>query len=128
VWIEAQTDPITIERLLWPEVINYKEIWTIDIERTPIPPQPALGKGAAQIFAGKAFSLAELREQVLNSMHGKKKELAMKVFDNLYTKEVLSGKPNEIDLFKRFLELVSKDYQTSNTFVSRAWETAKGVS
>jgi predicted phosphodiesterase len=126
VWVEAQTDPITIERLLWPEVTRYKEIWTIDIERTPVPPSQITGKEVAQIFAGKAFSLAELREPVLNSLSGRQKELAIKVFDNLFTKDVLSSRPNEIDLFKRFLEIVSKEYQTRNTFAQRAWEQAKG--
>jgi hypothetical protein len=126
VWIEAQTDPITIERLLWPEVMRYKEIWTIDIERTLVPPLPVLGKEAAQMFAGKAFSLAELREPVLSSLSGKEKELAIKVFENLFTKDELSGRANEIDLFKRFLELVSGEYRTNDTFAQRAWELAKG--
>jgi len=126
VWVEAQTDPITIERLLWPEVMRYKEIWTIDIERTPIILPFIPRKEAAQIFAGKAFSLAELREQVLCSLSTKEKELAIKVFDNIFTKDVLSGRPIEIDLFKRFLDISSKEYQTPYTFAQRAWELAKG--
>jgi len=126
VWVEAQTDPITVERLLWPEVRRYKEIWTIDIERMPTQLPPIAGKEAAQMFAGKAFNLAELREPVFNSLSGKEKELALKIFDNIFTKDVLSSRPNEIDLFKRFLEIVSKQYQTRNTFTQRAWELAKG--
>lgn len=126
VWIEAQTDPITIERLIWPEALRYKEIWTVDIERIHAPLPPVAGEEAAQIFAGKAFSLAELRETVLTALKGKEKHLATKVLDDMFTKDVLTGRPNEIDLFKRFLELVSKEYQTSNTFIMRAWELAKG--
>ena len=126
VWVEARTDPITIERLLWPEVSRYEEIRTIDIERTPIPPPPISRREAAQIFAGKAFSLDELRESALSSLSWKEKELAIKVFENVFTKETLSGRPNEIDLFKRFLELISKEYQTPNTFAQRVWELAKG--
>jgi predicted phosphodiesterase len=125
VWVEAQTDPIIVERLLWPEVRRYKEIWTIDIERIPVLQLPIPGKEAAQIFAGKAFSLAELREQVFNSLSGKEKELAARVFESVFTKEVLSGRPYEIDLFKRFLELISTEYQTPSTFAQRAWELAK---
>jgi hypothetical protein len=126
VWVEAQTDPITVERLLWPEVCRYKEICTIEIERTPIARLPVPGKEPAQIFAGKAFSLAELRESVLNYLSGKERELAIEVFGNIFTREVVSGRPNEIDLFKRFLELISKEYKTSDTFFQRAWELAKG--
>jgi len=126
VWIEAQTDPITIERLIWPEVLRYKEIWTIAVERIIAPPQPIPGERVSQIFAGKAFSLAELREAVLKTLKGREKHLATEILDGIFTRNVLLGRPNEIDLFKRLLELFSEEYQTSSTFAARAWELAKG--
>jgi UDP-2,3-diacylglucosamine pyrophosphatase LpxH len=126
VWVEAQTDPITIERLLWPEVRRYEEIWTIDIERLLIPTSPIVAVETAQIFAGKAFNLQELKESVLNCLSGKQKSLATEIFTNLFTKETLSGRPNEIDFFKRFLEIVAEEYKTPKTFTQRAWELARG--
>jgi len=125
VWVGAQADPITIQRVLRPEIMRYKEIRTVDIERLPIQPELREVKAPKVEFGDKAFSRRELIESVLNSLEGTQKELATRIFNEVFTKEVLLGRPEEGDLFKRLLEIVSEGCEVSESFILKAWEFAK---
>lgn len=125
VWVEVQADPITIQRVLRPEIMRYKDIWTVDIERLPIKPEIREIKAPKVEFGDKAFSRRELIESVLNSLEGAQKELARKIFNEIFTKEDLLGRPKEPYLFKRFLEIASEGYDVSEIFTVKAWELAK---
>jgi hypothetical protein len=126
VWIETNADPVTINRVLWPTVREYSDIWTMDVLH--VRPELKVGEARPAIeFEGKAFTREELIERVFGTLKGRQKEIARRIFDEIFTIEYLrSSRPDERTGFKKLLEIISKDYKVSDAFLTRVWEIAKG--
>lgn len=126
VWVETNADPITIERIFWPTIREYKEIWTMDVLHTK-PELRVTAPTRAIEFEAKAFAREELIERVLKLFSGRQKEIVRRIFDEIFTVDYLRVKrPDEPVGFKKLLEIISKDYKVSDAFLTRAWEIAKG--
>jgi len=129
VWVVVDTDLVTIEKVLWPEVRRYKEITTVDILRMPKSPEAKEDVVQPEVeYGDKAFTLEELVEKTLASLGGKQREIAKQIFERIFTKDYLSSRtPDMRSGFKSLLELLSTQYQVSDTFPIRAWRLAKKV-
>ena len=124
VWVETNADPITIERIFWPTIREYSVILTMDILYTR--PEPEVSVRPTIEFEAKAFTREELIDRVLESLKGRQKEMARRIFHEIFTIEYLrSRRPDERTGFKKLLEIISKDYKVSDAFLTRAWEIAK---
>lgn len=125
IWIETNSDPVTINRLLWPVVREYPELCTMDIMH--VRTEMKVGEVRPSVeFEGKAFTRQELLERVLKSLKSKQKEVARRIFQEIFTVEYLrSSRPDEPTGFKKLLEIISRDYKVSDGFLTRAWELAK---
>lgn len=125
VWIRTNSDRITVERVLWKEVLKYSEIRTIDIQSEPEftrTPSPII----EEEFRDAAFGREELTERMLNTLDGAELEIARKLFDEILTEQfVTSRKPDERAAFQRFLGIVSERHKVSDAFIQRAWNLAK---
>lgn len=125
VWVETNADPVTINRIFWPTIREYKEIWTLDILRIKL--EPLVTTPTAIEFEAKAFTREELIERVLKSVSARHREIVRKIFDEIFTVDYLRAKrPDEPAGFKKLLEIVSRNYKVSGAFLTRAWEIAKG--
>jgi hypothetical protein len=108
VWISARG--VTFEDTLKKEVNKYSEINTMDIDikakkggKKPVEP-----KGL-----DKMITLSELEARVLTALPEKEKELAQKLFGELFTGDNLSRNMDsgmKVLLFRRLLELASPHY------------------
>jgi len=128
VWVVTDADPVMINRILWPSVMEYEEVKTLDIlrSRKVLKPQVAAAEPKVE-FGDKAFTRQELIERVLGALREKDRKIARKIFDEILTKEFLTGsRLDEPTAFKRLLEIISEHYEVSDGFVKRAWELAKG--
>ncbi|MEM2612658.1 MAG: metallophosphoesterase [Nitrososphaerota archaeon] len=128
IWIKTNADKITIERVIWPQVLRYSDIKTLDIEserpevlRAPIP-------SIEEEFGDVAFTRDELIDKLFPMLRGNEIDIARKLFDEIFTPQFLQSRnPNEVDAFKKLLELFAKDRKVSQAFVQRAWDLCKGV-
>jgi len=127
VWVETNADPVTINRIFWPTIREYTEIWTLDILRIKL--EPRVTTPTTIEFEAKAFTREELIERVLKSVSGRHREIVRKIFDEIFTVDYLRARrPDEPAGFKKLLEIVSRNYKVSGAFLTRAWEIAKGRS
>ena len=127
VWVETNADPVTIDRIFWPTIREYKEIWTLDILRLKL--EPRVTPPTVIEFEAKAFTREELVERVLKSVSGRRREIVRRIFDEIFTVDYLRARrPDEPAGFKKLLEIISRNYKVSDAFLTRAWEIAKGRS
>lgn len=127
VWVETNADPVTIDRIFWPTIREYKEIWTLDILRLKL--EPRVTPPTVIEFEAKAFTREELVERVLKSVSGSRREIVRRIFDEIFTVDYLRARrPDEPAGFKKLLEIISRNYKVSDAFLTRAWEIAKGRS
>jgi len=125
VWVETNADPVTIERIFWPTIREYKEILTMDVLRAK--PEPRITTPTVIEFEAKAFTREELIERVLKSVSSKQREIVRRIFDEIFTVDYLrTKKPDEPAGFKKLLEIISSNYKVSDAFLTRAWEIVKG--
>jgi len=82
VWVETNADPIIIERVFWPEIREYSDILTMDILHTKSEPKVGEARPAIE-FEAKAFTREELIERVLESIKGRQREKARRIFDEI---------------------------------------------
>jgi len=126
VWVETNADPITINRIFWPTIREYKEIWTMDVLH--IKPEPRVTTPTHAIeFEAKAYARGELIDRVLKLFSGKQRDIARRIFGEIFAVDYLRAKrPDEAAGFKKLLEIISQDYKVSDAFLTRTWEIAKG--
>jgi predicted phosphodiesterase len=123
VWVKTNADPITIDRVFWPIVSEY-EVQTMDI--ISVKREVAVVTAPEPEFGEKAFTRDELIERVLSCLKDKQVEIARNIFDEIFTSDyLLSKKPDERSGFKKLIEIISRDYEVSEAFQTRAWELAK---
>jgi len=122
-WIKTNADRITIDRVMWEYVEKYPDIHTIDIvpEKTTTlrVPSPVI----EEAFQDVAFSRDELIDKVAQGLTGEQLDLARRIFDEVFTIEIVSSKnADEKSAFWRLLEIASQKFKVSNGFIQRAWD------
>lgn len=127
VWLDVETDEITIQRVVRPEVAKFENVLTIDVQKLSKDSNLSPSGAVRSIeYGNKAFSLSELEEDLLTSLQADQKEIARMLFDRILTKDALTHRYNDGDLFQLFLSILSENHKTSRSFIDRAWSLAKG--
>lgn len=128
IWIKTNADKITVDRVIWQEVLRYSEIKTIDIESVRPEVSELHIPSIEEEFKDVAFTRDELIDKLLRVLGKKEITIVRKLFNEIFTPQLLQSRnPDERAVFKKLLELLAKDRKVSHAFVQRAWNLSKGV-
>jgi len=128
IWIKTNADKITVDRVIWQEVLRYSEIKTIDIESVRPEVLEFHIPSIEEEFKDVAFTRDELIDKLLRVLGKKEITIVRKLFNEIFTPQLLQSRnPDERTAFKKLLELLAKDRKVSHAFVQRAWNLSKGV-
>jgi len=126
VWVVTNADKITVDRILWDQAAKYADIKTMDILSERPETLKAPSPEVRQAFGDAAFTREELVERVLNTMKGRRLELARGILGEIFSPQLLQNRyPNERESFRLLLELLARDEDVSSSFVERAWALSK---
>jgi len=125
-WVVTNADKITVDRILWDQVSKYPDVKTMDIMSERPETLKAPSPEVRQAFGDAAFTRDELVARVLNTMKGKRLELARGILDEIFSSHLLQNRyPNERENFRLLLELLARGEDVSSSFVERAWALSR---
>jgi len=126
VWVVTNASPIFVENVLWSEVKKFNQIYTVDIisERRQIIELST--PSVRDVFMDKAFTIDELLSKLATSLKPQDWLFCQKLFQKVFTKEVLESRnPDKTGVYRLLLDVIASEGEVSTSFHTRAYEASK---